>query len=96
MEKNAEIWKADIEKLGFSNLLELSNDMTFNYSAERLKGEVFRMFMAYIQSLETELSQEQKDCVFHFDRLYSFYERLELKIIEIKSAETTKGKKSKL
>lgn len=93
MEKNAEIWKSDIEKIDVSNLVDLNSDMIFNYSADRLKGEVFRMFMAYIQSLETELSPEQKDCVFHFDRLYTFYERLEEKLIEPKHTKTLKVKK---
>ena len=95
MGKNAEIWRSDIENVDFSSLVELSADLTFNYSADKLKSEVFWMFMAYIQSLETELDQKQKDCVFHFFRMYDFYEKLEKKLIAPKRVMTTNKSKHK-
>lgn len=84
MKKNANIERPDIESVGFSNLVELNNDLFFGYPADQLKSEVFWMFMAFVQSLENELNDEQKSHVFHFYRLYSFYERLEKKLIEPK------------
>ena len=92
MKKNAEIWRSDIEKIDKENLIELSNDFTFGNSIERLKDETFWMFMAYVQSLETELDEKQKDCVFHFQRLYGFYEGLEKQIETRKEKPSTKLK----
>lgn len=93
MKKNEGVERSNIEKVGILGLIELSNDLAFGYSTDKLKSEVFWMFMAYVQSLETELDQKQKDCVFHFFRMYDFYEKLEKKITASESNKPQKVKK---
>lgn len=93
--KKAEIntWTSDIEKIKHPALVKITANMTFNYPTQQLKDEIFNMFMAFVQSLEEELSQEQKDHVFHFRRLYDFYDELENQIGETNNVKGKMGNK---
>lgn len=93
MENNEYIYTSDIEKLEHSGFVKLTCDVTFNYTSQQLKDEVFQMFMSYVQSLETELDETQKAHVFHFARLYDFYDRLGNQIKETKNVKAKRGKK---
>ncbi len=95
MKKNSEVWKSDIEKVDKESLIALiDKDLIFNSSIERLKDETFWMFMAYVQSLGDELDQKQKDCVFHFHRLYGFYEQMGKQLESSESSPLKVAKKS--
>lgn len=93
MENNNDTWTSDIEKVGHEGLVRLTSDMTFNYPTQQLKDEIFHMFMSYVQALETELCESQKAHVFHFARLYDFYDGLESKIGETKNIKGQQGNK---
>lgn len=82
MKNNNDTLTSDLEKIKHSSLVKLASDITFNYPTQKLKDEVFNMFMSYVQSLRDELDETQKDHVFHFRRLYDFYDRLENEIGE--------------